>query len=211
MFGERTFNKETERYGEYEWKTYSEIKDRVTNIARGLKSIYLELDLKELIGIYSINRIEWCITDFAASFFSIIVVALFDTYGQDSLEYVINHSSLPLIVCSYDKIENLLVNPIESLKVIICMDEIDISRSETILKNASAKDIKLYTFSELERLGMVNEFKFQPPHHDQVYTYCYTSGSTGSPQGAILSHLAFSTSSLSISLALDNNDVSTYL
>jgi long-chain acyl-CoA synthetase len=60
------------------------------------------------IALYSKNRAEWAITDQAAMLAGITVVTLYDTLGKDSIEYILNQTQIKTIVCSSDKLKNLL-------------------------------------------------------------------------------------------------------
>jgi long-chain acyl-CoA synthetase len=41
----------------------------------------------KIVGIFSKNRLEWFITDWACSLFGITTVPLYDTLGKENLTY----------------------------------------------------------------------------------------------------------------------------
>ncbi len=43
-----------------------------------------------MVALFSKNREEWIITDLACAMSGIVNVTLYDTYGIDSIEYIIN-------------------------------------------------------------------------------------------------------------------------
>ncbi|KAI9292097.1 acetyl-CoA synthetase-like protein [Neoconidiobolus thromboides FSU 785] len=207
-FGTRNKDPQTGVFGPYEWITYSEVEKLTSDLSSGLVYLYKnECKLDDLkgktVGLFSANRTEWVITDFALISQSLINVALFDTYGQETLEYVINHSQVPLIVCSQERIPKLLKSApnLPGLKVIISMDPFsnnkDEASSSNILKSwAASCNIKLLDFNEVLAIGKQNPVVANPPLPEDIYTYCYTSGTTGQPKGAIITHANNSSAAL---------------
>lgn len=49
--------------GEYNWLTYRAVAERVENLASGLES--LEIGDKSNVGLYSVNRLEWTLGEYA--------------------------------------------------------------------------------------------------------------------------------------------------
>eukprot|EP01084_Bolivina_argentea_P059635 108924_1 len=87
-FGTRKYLPNGKR-GEYEWMTFKELNDLVTNIASGLRHLGLTPH-KSKVGICSINRIEWVLSDFANHVQSFITIPLYDTLSKNAIEYITN-------------------------------------------------------------------------------------------------------------------------
>ncbi|KAI8085806.1 uncharacterized protein B0P05DRAFT_570009 [Gilbertella persicaria] len=219
--GVRSFkNAETGERGPYIWQTYRQVNHRITNFGSGLLN-YLNHTVGETrtqqipIGIWAINRPEWTITDLACSAYGLYTVALYDTLGPDTVEFVINHAEIETVVCSGDHIADLLKlrHKLPHLKTIISMDSIDettrpgaVSSSAIIKAWAAEKDIKLVDFNSIETLGKKNRRTHNYPKPDDLACIMYTSGTTGMPKGAMLTHRNF-VSALSASYkALGGNE-----
>jgi len=83
-------------FGEYKWKNYSQVHKEATSIARYLMQHDLcpkqtnEEGSFRFVAIYAKNREEWVVTDLGAMMAAITTVTLYDTLGQDSIEYILD-------------------------------------------------------------------------------------------------------------------------
>lgn len=172
--------------GPYEWISYEECLERVKNFGSALLSKKIDLKPSEPLGIYSINRPEWVISDYSAMFNSIITVPLYDTLGLQALQYIINQVEMKVCCATKDKAKKLLENisSYPTLKKLIVFDEID----DSLKKASEEASIELYYFGDLEKEGKENRKDFILPKNETVGCICYTSGTTGNPKGAILTN-----------------------
>lgn len=137
------------------------------------------------IGIWAVNRPEWTITDLACAAYGLYSVSLYDTLGPDTVEYVINHGELQIVVCSADHIADLLKlrHKLPTLRCIISMDTLEddgvASKSAIIKAWAAEKEVLLFDFSTLEAAGKKNRRSHNLPKPDDLAFIMYTSGTTG--------------------------------
>jgi long-chain acyl-CoA synthetase len=200
------------------FQTYKEVNARLTDFGSGL--LYLSDTVLNRngrlgwhLGLYSINRPEWVIAEQAANAYSLVTVALYDTLGADTLTFTVNHADLEIIVCSVDKIPNLLkaASSCPKLKIIISMDDLAPGQATNVLKQwAEEKNIALYSFNEVEALGKKQPRAHVPPQPEDITTICYTSGTTGEPKGVMVLHKNFIAAAASISyhgISLSSDEV----
>jgi long-chain acyl-CoA synthetase len=172
---------------QYTFLTYEQVNVRVKNFGSGL--INLGFKPKDFIGIFSINRTEWVITEQANNMYGMTLVPLYDTLGPEAAQFIVDQTELKIVICSADKVKATLdlTNKCPTLKLIIYFDTID----EETKKKCEGKDVKLIKFEDVEKDGAANPKEPNPPKPDDIATICYTSGTTGNPKGAMLAHINY--------------------
>ncbi|KAI9340406.1 hypothetical protein DFJ73DRAFT_662061 [Zopfochytrium polystomum] len=170
--------------GPYVWQTYNEVFKRVKNIGCGMAKLGLAPNSN--IGLFSINRAEWIIAEQGCFMFSHVTVPLYDTLGAESIEFICNQTKLPLIFATKDKAATIvtLKSKLPHLKALVVMDSPD----EQIISLAKAAGLEIHSFLDVEQLGRENPVDPVPPTTETLGTICYTSGTTGTPKGVMLSH-----------------------
>ena len=143
------------------------------------------------LAIYSKNREEWVVADFACILTAITTVTLYDTLGKDSTEYILDQTTMKTIVCSADKVKNIVElkhqGKIPTLTHVIYFDEVKPVEIDEIEANTSG--LTLIRFKDaLEEGSKISGIEWDPVTPDTLYTFCYTSGTTGLPKGVMLAH-----------------------
>eukprot|EP00923_Selenidium_pygospionis_P034199 GHVN01059728.1.p1 GENE.GHVN01059728.1~~GHVN01059728.1.p1 ORF type:complete len:212 (+),score=37.88 GHVN01059728.1:42-677(+) len=104
--------------GPYRWKTFNEVHGLALAYGRGLMALDAvpPIEVAEearyspfmFMGICSISREEWCLTDLACAAFNITSVPLYETLGDEAMGYILQQTNLTTVGCSGTAIEPLL-------------------------------------------------------------------------------------------------------
>ena len=126
-----------------------------------------------------------------------VTVPLYDTLGDEAIEHIVKKCNIPLIFATADKATVLvkIASKLTCVKTIVVMN--DITKELTDL--AAKTKIKLIEFKTIEEEGAQKPKDSVKISTDAIATISFTSGTTGLPKGALLSHgnlLAFLTGML---------------
>nr|AND95617.1 Long-chain acyl-CoA synthetase [Chromera velia] len=184
--------------GAYEWKTWKEVDAEVAAFASGLVKLGA---LKEesfpdekvqqtfkFLGVTGKNRPEYFMTMQASYRQGACLVPLYDTLGADTFEFIINQTRMKTVVAGDAKLVNQLIALNEkcpSLKIVIGMDAV----TDEMKMKATGNGIQLMSFQEVMEVGKSTMVEPTPATNpEEINTICYTSGTTGNPKGAFVSH-----------------------
>nr|XP_033799325.1 long-chain-fatty-acid--CoA ligase 1 isoform X2 [Geotrypetes seraphini] len=173
----------------YEWITYKQVADRAQCIGSALLQQGFKPAPTQFIGIFAQNRPEWVIAELGCYTYSMVTVPLYDTLGADAIVYVINKASLPLIFCdTSEKVKILLMSSekgaIKTIKTIVIMDPFDLD----LVEQGKNCGVTIFSLKEFEDLGKANLQDPVPPRSEDLSVICFTSGTTGDPKGAMMTH-----------------------
>ncbi|KIY43630.1 acetyl-CoA synthetase-like protein [Fistulina hepatica ATCC 64428] len=185
----------------YVWQTFAEVDARRKAIGSALLPMFLNGECGagealKTVGLWSVNRPEWQIIDFAAHAYQLCIVTLYDTLGPDSVGDI-QHSHLSIICCSSDHIPTLLqlAPKVPVLKVIVSLDDLDPDICTMTAAWAESVGVRVITLNEVETIGREKPLPPIRAKAEDIASICYTSGTTGNPKGALLSHRALAISS----------------
>src|ERR671936_779533 len=157
------------RAQEIRW-TYTDLNDQVDRCACGLLARGVKKG--DRVGIWSPNNAEWVVVQFATARIGAILVNVNPSYRTHELEYALGQSGCSLLIHAAGFKD---VDYAEVLAGIAAPPTIPLGEAWDALLAESAPREELYALEA--RLGF-----------DEPINIQYTSGTTGLPKGATLSH-----------------------
>lgn len=157
------------------------------------------------VAILAGNVPEWTICDVGTISAGGVGVGIYPTSSSEQSAYIINHSDAEFVfVDSRKQLEKVLQvrGELPKIKEIICLEETDAATSFSDFL-AFGRENREKFFPQVENLG----FNAKP---EDTAIMVYTSGTTGQPKGAMLSHqyVLNSCESLRQSVPIYDTDVS---
>ncbi len=186
----RTYHKSdilsSKREGRYVPISTAEFESRVRSLSAGFREIGLRPG--EKVVIFSGNRPEWIMTDFAVLCAGGVTVPIYTSLMPEQVKYIINDSDARIVVCSnrelWLKVEAVRAE-LPQVRTFVMIDEEAPSGVMTLGEIAgrgkAADEARPGDFDE--RATAVGP--------DDVASIIYTSGTTGPPKGVMLSHANF--------------------
>ena len=165
-----------------------EFHERVVSAAKGL--IALGIAKGDAVTIFSSTRLEWGILDFALAAVGAVSVPIYDTDSAPQAQRIMNDSAVKLAFADnrerFDRLDSVK-DHCPALKQILMIEGNALGALEGLGVAVSDEELN-------ERVATVRA--------DDLATIVYTSGSTGNPKGAELTHKNFVSITISASQAL---------
>ena len=174
--------------GRWQNVTTGEFHERVVSAAKGL--IALGIAKGDAVTIFSSTRLEWGILDFALAAVGAVSVPIYDTDSAPQAQRIMNDSAVKLAFADnrerFDRLDSVK-DHCPALKQILMIEGNALGALEGLGVAVSDEELN-------ERVATVRA--------DDLATIVYTSGSTGNPKGADLTHKNFVSITISASQAL---------
>ncbi|MBJ7383369.1 MAG: AMP-binding protein, partial [Mycolicibacterium sp.] len=158
--------------------TYAQLNAEIDVVARGLMAV--DVAKGDRVGIWAPNRAEWTIVQYATAKIGAILVNVNPAYRTHELAYVLNQSGVRMLVAAREfKTSNYMAmveevrGDVPSLTEVVFFDTDDWSGLRERAAEVSADELAS------RAAGLVNT---------EAINIQYTSGTTGFPKGATLSH-----------------------
>ena len=177
--------------------TFAQLRDKVDNLATGL--IALGLQPGDRIGLWSPNKIEWVLSQYATAKAGLILVNLNPGYRVAELEYALNKVECRALITADQFKTSNYIGMLRELAPELdhcppgALRAARAPHLTTVIHMADTNEPGIYTLNAVRTLGGPVEAKrltqlvslLQP---DDPMNIQFTSGTTGSPKAATLTH-----------------------
>ncbi len=178
-----------------QWKTYSyhEMGERIDSVARSL--IHIGIEVNDRVAIFSPNRAEWTIADFAIATAGAVSVPIFATSSAAQAAHILNDADVTTVFAG------------------------GLAEAQILLEAGGDRELRIITFDEgAAGEGWIGDMDDPGPDSDagaelalrvaggdahELATLIYTSGTTGAPKGVMLTHANFAHQSRSVAAHFD--------
>ncbi|MFV7783794.1 AMP-binding protein [Shewanella marisflavi] len=177
--------------------SYQEYQSHIDELAAGLLAIGIKPG--DRVGIWSPNNIEWCLTQFATAKIGAIMVCINPAYRPEELQYALNNVGCRAIICAEKFKSSHYLSMLYELapELNICLpgqlESANLPSLEFVIRMGDEASPGMLNFSHLKRPLTESDRKALKDTAAQLSPFDainiqFTSGTTGSPKGATLSH-----------------------
>jgi fatty-acyl-CoA synthase len=185
--------------------TYAQLRDRVNELAVALLGFGVQKG--DRVGIWSPNNAQWVFTQFATAKVGAILVNVNPAYRVQELEYALNQSGISLLITAkqfktsdYHWMITQLAPEIRKLPKIGADQEIKAARVPalrrivTLSNGGEPSPPSMLSWERFVEIGTMNSSPAELKERERMLecydpiNIQYTSGTTGFPKGATLTH-----------------------
>ena len=176
---------EKKRNGRWERATWSQYYDRSRAVGLGLAA--LGVAKGDRVALLSENRLEWLYTDMGTLGIGACLVPIYTTLTAEEVAYIVGNAEARVLVVE---------DPVQVEKALTAAGQCPALKTIVAMDAGGVSDDRLISFSRLMEMGAAARQK-EPEAFEKLSdsvspedlaTIVYTSGTTGLPKGAMITH-----------------------
>jgi long-chain acyl-CoA synthetase len=204
-YGDRIAYRSISDDGEMDAVTWNEFYDQVRRAAKSL--IALGVDKDDKANILSYSNYRWVLTDMAMASIGSCAVGIYHSLLAKDVAHIVKHSDAVLVFAEDES---------QVAKMLEIRAEVPEVRKVILFKGTPPADDWVITYEDFLELGAdvsddAPEARIANVEPSDVATIVYTSGTTGVPKGAVLTHDNITFTAQSVFHSFESQDGDTTL
>ena len=162
--------------GPYQFWSYNETAQRVEKIASAMNAAGVKRGAK--VGVFGVNCREWMLAMQACNRMSFVCVPIYDTFGEDAVEFIVNHSETNIIFADgvhLTKLQKAMAKMKANVRNVVYWGKED----EESIRGIQEENVNVHSFEAFSKMGEGKIVPADPPNAADICTIMYTSGTTG--------------------------------
>jgi fatty-acyl-CoA synthase len=160
----------------WSWKEFA---NEIEAFAAGLQELGLRKG--DRVGIWSPNRAEWLVTQFATARLGLVLVNINPAYRLAELEYALRVSGCRAIVSAQEMKTSKYLEMLQTVRP-------QTPDLEWIIRMGEGRTPDMLNYADVLAKGRGGAIRDEPLNCHDPINIQFTSGTTGSPKGATLTH-----------------------
>ncbi len=160
----------------WNWKEFA---SEIEALAAGLQELGLRKG--DRVGIWSPNRVEWLVTQFATARLGLVLVNINPAYRLSELEYALRVSGCRAVVSAQEMKSSKYLEMLQTVRP-------QTPGLEWIIRMGEVRTLNMLNYVDVLAKGRGGSIREEPLDCHDPINIQFTSGTTGSPKGATLTH-----------------------
>ena len=173
----------------YQWRNYREVQTQVDQFSSALLDSGIQPG--ERIAVYSENSPDGRVATSSILQSAAVFNGLLADYPEDRVEFVLQNAEAKMVVVdTADRLQAVLnrEEALPNLETVVVTGDVDLSQFKSSKKIVSFSDMLEKGAASLEKNRGEMDQRTEAIRHDDIACLVYTSGSSGTPKGVLVSH-----------------------